>query len=200
MAEIVRTERAERVFVSYHQLTVGDRAFDKGNPDHSLDDLASSRPGLAVIWTGVHTGFLDVTIQLATATPPTPPPGAWEAGTEIDLITLTGETVLCGLMGEPPPGFPGLTPQAPGRYRMRVHARGRSRNNEAYRQVCPEVYLITVWPVDVGPEAAARYQETADGEPPSRSDLLLAWAREQAANEPGRPARRVGKPPSGATP
>ncbi|NUW37846.1 hypothetical protein HTZ77_41580 [Nonomuraea sp. SMC257] len=191
MAAIVRTERAERVFVSYHQLVVSDREYDEGHPDHSDDELASSRPGIAVIWTGVHTGFLDVTIRLATAAPPMPRPGEWEEGTEVDLVTLTGETVLCGLMGDPPAQFPDLTPQGPGRYRMRVHTRGRSLNNKAYGQVCPEVYVITIWPVDVGPGAAARYREMAAHEPPTRSDRLRAWAREQMMNEPGRPARRV---------
>ncbi|MEU4578753.1 hypothetical protein [Nonomuraea sp. NPDC023979] len=196
MAEIVRTERAERVFVSYHTLMVGDRDSERGHPDHAFDQLASSRPGIAVIRTGVHTGFLDVTIQLATGPPPMPQPDAWEDGTEFDLITLTGETVLCGLMGEPPSQFPNLTPQGPGRYRMRVHTNGRSVNNKAYRQVCPEAYLITIWPVDAGPDATARYREMADSEPLNKSDRMRAWAREQALKEPGRPARRVKRHPA----
>ncbi|MER6950821.1 hypothetical protein ABT294_43080 [Nonomuraea sp. NPDC000554] len=190
MTEIVRTERADRVFVSYRQLRVSDRGFDKGSPDHSSDQLAAARPGLAVIWTGVHTGFLDVTIQLAAAPPNLPRPEEWEESIEIDLVTLTGETVLFGLMGDPPSQFPNLTPQGPGRYRMRVHTRGRSLNNKAYKQVCPEVYMVTIWPIDVGCGAAARYQEVADNEPPNRSDRILAWAKEQARNEPGRPARK----------
>ncbi|MEW9551909.1 hypothetical protein [Nonomuraea sp. NPDC050783] len=197
MPEIVRTERADNVFVSHHLLVVSDRDFDKGLPAPSPACWATSRPGATVIRTGVHTGFLDVTIRLATAPPPPPAPGEWEEETETDLITLTGETMLYGLMGEPPPHFPTLTPQGPGRYRMRVHVRGRGLNDTAYAQLCPEVYVITVWPVEVGPGAAAECRRSAGEEPPSRSDRLRASARARARNEPGRPAAAPGFPGGG---
>ncbi|WP_433435024.1 hypothetical protein [Nonomuraea sp. CA-141351] len=170
------TARAD-VNVCYRQIVVGDPGSD--HPTSAPNGLTASAPGAAVILTGIHTGVVDVTVRLADQPPPLDTAG-WDEVEEVELITFTGEVRLCGLMADPPEGFPILTPQGPGRYAMRVQARGRDIDPTAVPRVPFEFYLVTVWPLDVGPEAEARLGVGVAEELglPDKSSEIRRWARE----------------------
>ncbi|GAA4974074.1 hypothetical protein GCM10023334_099840 [Nonomuraea thailandensis] len=182
--------------VSHHQMLVNDETL-ADHPSHVPNGLTASAPGAAVIRTGIHTGVVDVTVQLADAPPATTAEG-WDEVEEVELITFTGEMRLRGLMGHLPEALPNLTPHGPGRYGMRVHARGRDIDPCAVPSVPFEFYLVTIWPIEVGPKARARLGVGVPEELglPDKSAEIRRWAREHARpeNEPGRPAGHVASP------
>ncbi|MEU4326115.1 Lsr2 family DNA-binding protein [Nonomuraea dietziae] len=161
-------EATTKVFVTYHQMLVAEPGAD--HPGSVPNGLTTSAPEAAVIHTGLHTGEVEVTVRL-TAGPPAPVDG-WEEEAEVDLVTSTGNIHLSGLMegASDGPTRPVLTPQGPGCYRMRVHARGRASGSG-------EVYLIVVWPVELGADAVARHRP--EPLPRSKSDEIREWARKR---------------------
>ncbi|NJP89619.1 hypothetical protein HCN51_09200 [Nonomuraea sp. FMUSA5-5] len=188
------------VHVSYHQLLVHERG-DATPPSDVPNGLTASVPGAAVILTGIHTGVVDVTVRITDA-PPAGSGEGWEEVEDVELISFTGEMRLAGLgMGltdEPPV----LTAHGPGRYGMRVHARGRGLDRDGVAKVPFEFYQVTVWPIDVGPQARARLGVGVAEELglPDKSRAIREWARQHAQpqHEPGRLARaeqRLTAPP-----
>lgn len=167
------------------------------HPSRVPNGLTASAPGAAVILTGIHTGVVDVTVQLADA-PPATTVGGWDEVEDVELISFTGETRLGGLMGHLPEALPNLTPHGPGRYGMRVHARGRHIDPSAVPSVPFEFYLVTIWPIEVGPKACARLGVGVAEELglPDKSAEIRRWAREHARPEcePGRIAGNVPPP------
>ncbi|MDP4507518.1 hypothetical protein [Nonomuraea turcica] len=192
------------VHVSYHQMLVTDGS----GADHPTgvsgvpNGLTASAPGAAVILTGIHTGAVDVTVQLTDA-PPAVTAEGWDEVEEVELITFTGEMRVSGMMMGAPEALPNLTPLGPGRYGMRVHARSRDLHPAAVPDVPFEFYLVTVWPIEVGPEACAKLGVGVAEELglPDKSSEIRRWAREHARPEhqPGRPAREI-QPPLPPTP
>ncbi|GAA2641937.1 hypothetical protein GCM10010412_001310 [Nonomuraea recticatena] len=185
-------EATDEVFVSYHQMLVAEPGAYP--PEGLTGGLAASAPGAAVIRTGIHTGNVDVTVRLTTAAPDAQ--DGWEEEAEVDLITSTGEMWLAGLMNGPA-DLPNLTPHGPGRYRMRVHARGRGINYDGVATKPCEFYLLVVWPVELVPEVvASRLPEPL---PRSQSDEIRDWARRygHVYSERGRPASGPGFPGGG---
>lgn len=182
------------VHVQYNQILVGEPG--AAHPARVPNGLTAAAPGAAVILTGIHTGTVDVTVHLTDSPPPDARDG-WDEVQEVELITLTGETRLSGLMSSPPDALPNLTPQGPGRYGMRVHARGRDLAPTAVPRVPFEFYLLTVWPIDVGPDAAARLGVGVAEELglPGKSAEIR-----QGAREPGRSAQRLRDAPRLPTP
>ncbi|MFI7460692.1 hypothetical protein [Nonomuraea sp. NPDC049646] len=169
------------VHVTCHQIVVGEPGRD--HPGTVPNGLTASAPGAAVIRTGIHTGVVDVTVRLAGTAPPLDAEG-WDETEEVELVTFTGEVRLSGMMHSPPDALPLLTPQGPGRYGMRVQARGRDLDPAAVPEVPFEFYLVTVWPVETGPEAAARLGVGVAEELglPGKSAEIRRWAREH--NDP----------------
>ncbi|MFC4122135.1 hypothetical protein [Nonomuraea zeae] len=180
------------VHVSHHQLLVVDQDGLHAHPQDVPNGLTAAVPGAAVIRTGIHSGVVDVTVRLATSAPPRDTEG-WDEVEEVELISFTGETMLIGLLCDRPE-LPGLTPQGPGRYGMRVQVRGRDIDPCAVPRVPFEFYLVTVWPIDVGPEACARLGIGVAEELglPGKADLIRQWALEHGSpqQEPGRLAGR----------
>ncbi|WP_214318384.1 hypothetical protein [Nonomuraea sediminis] len=177
------------VHVQYNQILVGEPG--AAHPNRVPNGLTAAAPGAAVILTGIHTGTVDVTVHLTDSAPPDARDG-WDEVQEVELITLTGETRLSGLMSSPPDALPNLTPQGPGRYGMRVHARGRDIDPTAVPRVPFEFYLVTVWPIDVGPDAAGRLGvgvAEALGLPGKTTGI-----RQDPADEPGRAERQLREP------
>jgi hypothetical protein len=95
-------------------------------------------------------------VRLVLDRPPAEAKG-WDESEDVELVTLTGEVSLFGLISSPSEEFPNLTPQA-GRYGLRVQARGRDLNPTAGPTVPFEFYQVTVWPRG-----------------PSESYLLFVW-------------------------
>ncbi|UBU12472.1 Lsr2 family protein [Nonomuraea gerenzanensis] len=167
------------VYVSYHRLIVQEQG-DAIEPSHVPNRLTASAPGAAVILTGLHTGVVDVTVRL-TDTPPTGPGGeGWDEVEEVELVSFTGEMRLTGFGMNLPEELPVLTAHGPGRYGMRVHARGRGVAESGVPGVPAEFYLVTVWPVDVGPQAYARLGIGVAEELglPDKSREIREWARQ----------------------
>ncbi|MEV0589762.1 hypothetical protein [Nonomuraea sp. NPDC050310] len=181
------------VHVSHHQMLVNDQPGAE-HPSHVPNGLTASAPGAAVILTGIHTGLVDVTVQLADARPASTAQG-WDEVEEVELISFTGETRVAGLMGHLPQALPNLTPHGPGRYGMRVHARGRDIDPSAVPNVPFEFYLLTIWPIEVGPKACAKLGVGVAHELglPDKSAEIKRWAREHARpeSEPGRIAANL---------
>ncbi|MGV9381228.1 hypothetical protein ACWDRB_35810 [Nonomuraea sp. NPDC003707] len=189
------TARAD-VHVSYHQIQVREEEGDVPVVDGVPNGLTASVPGAAVIRTGIHTGVVDVTVRLADA-PPADAAEGWDEVEEVELISFEGGMRLAGLLGDLPEELPVLTPHGPGRYGMRVHARGRDIDYDGVARVPFEFYLVTVWPIDVGPEARRRLGVGVAEELglPARSRDLRERARHLGlpAQEPGRVARAEGE-------
>lgn len=181
-ASPVASARAE-IFVTYHQMI----AVEPGSEPAGLgaSNLVATKPGAVAIFTGIHTGYVDVTLQCAVSPSPVDIEG-WEEVEEVELISRTGDMHLSGLMDGPPENFPTLTPQGPGRYGMRVHARGRDINYDGTAKKPFEFYLVVVWPIEVGPDAVAAAE--ADQAPRTKTDEILAWAAKHNSptSEPGR--------------
>ncbi|GAA3471384.1 Lsr2 family DNA-binding protein [Nonomuraea roseola] len=154
-------EATTKVFVTYHQMLVAEPGAEP--PGSVRNGLTASVPGAAMIHTGVHTGFVEVTVRLAAEA--LDHVDGWEEEAEADLVTSTGEIYLMGVAEGA--SSTTLTPQGPGHYRMRVHARGRASGSG-------ESYLIVVWPIELGADAVARYRP----EPLPRSEIR-EWARER---------------------
>ncbi|MET9245759.1 hypothetical protein [Nonomuraea sp. NPDC003709] len=191
------TARAD-VHVSYHQIQVREEEGDVPVVDGVPNGLTASVPGAAVIRTGIHTGVVDVTVRLADAPPAGAAAEGWDEVEEVELISFEGGMRLAGLLGDPPEELPVLTPHGPGRYGMRVHARGRDIDYDGVARVPFEFYLVTVWPIDVGPEARRRLGVGVAEELglPGKSRDLRERARHLGlpAQEPGRVARAEREP------
>lgn len=187
--------------VTYHCLLVGEPGRD--HPGTVPNGLVAAAPGAAVIRTGIHTGVVDVTVRLAETAPP-PDPEGWDETEEVELVTFTGEVRLSGMMHSPPDALPVLTPQGPGRYGMRVQARGRDIAPAAVPKVPFEFYRVTVWPVETGPDAAARLGVGVADETglPDKSSEIQRWAREHnnPQTERGRLASGRDQRPASPTP
>ncbi|MFI7618197.1 hypothetical protein ACIBP6_43955 [Nonomuraea terrae] len=187
----MRTSGRADVHVAYHQMVVQEQG-DAHAPGRALNGLVTSAPGAGRIFTGIHTGVVDVTVRLTDA-PPGPAADGWEETEQVELVSFTGEMRLAGLMGDAPEELPVLTAHGPGRYGLRVHARGRGIDYDGTADVPFEFYLLTVWPIDVGPEARARLGVGVAEELglPDRSREIREWAQRHAVlHEPGRPARQ----------
>ncbi|MEU6785137.1 hypothetical protein ABZ912_38615 [Nonomuraea angiospora] len=121
----------------------------------------------------------------------------WDEVEEVELISFEGRMRLAGLLGDLPEELPVLTPHGPGRYGMRVHARGRDIDYDGVARVPFEFYLVTVWPIDVGPEARRRLGVGVAEELglPAKSRDLRERARPLGLpeQEPGRVARAEGE-------
>ncbi|AQZ68640.1 hypothetical protein BKM31_50595 [[Actinomadura] parvosata subsp. kistnae] len=177
--------------MSYHQLLVYEQG-DATAPSDVPNGLAASVPGAAVILTGIHTGVVDVTVRITDA-PPTGSGEGWEEVEDVELISFTGEMRLAGLGMGLADELPVLTAHGPGRYGMRVHARGRGIDRDGVAKVPFEFYQVTVWPIEVGPQARARLGVGVAEELglPDKSRAIREWARQHAQpqHEPGRLVR-----------
>lgn len=182
------TARAD-VHVSHHTFLVAEPGAD--TPWDAPNGLTAGGQGGAIIRTGIHTGVVDVTVRLADSEPPVAADG-WDEVEETQFISLTGEVRVSQRI-------PCLTPQGPGRYGMRVYARGRDIDPTAVPSVPFEFYLVVVWPIDVGPEAERSYGAGVAEElglpdkPRSKSEDIRAWAKEHGSpsSERGRIASTV---------
>lgn len=149
------------VFVEYHLLLVADPGADLPF-DRPEGGLAVGGLGGAVIFAGLHTGFVSVAVDLAESEPPADTQ-EWEQTDEVYFVTRMGETRVADIC---------VTPQGPGRYGMRVHARG-------------DHYLVVVWPLELGPDVEA------PAPPRGLAAQIREWSRIHAdpSMEPGRIAR-----------
>lgn len=132
--------------VHYHQFHITDEGGPAG-PDlpsgHS--GLVQVQDGMAAVLTGIHTGYVDVTVTFHTEAPQ-PEDTGWEEIAEVSLHSVSAEITVRGLMADLDEELPVLSFNGPGDYRLRIHARGRDTAVDLAQNEITEWYLIQVWP------------------------------------------------------
>ncbi|WP_437074897.1 hypothetical protein [Streptomyces sp. enrichment culture] len=137
--------RTALVFAEYHLFQIKDPEGALSDDVHRTDNgLVSALGGNIEVLTGIHTGNVEVTVELHTQRPD--PVGDWEEIAEISCHSPSGEMLVTPLMDDPA-DLPSLAFQGPGSYRLRVHATGRGLaiDGSSVRGVV-EAYLIQSWP------------------------------------------------------
>lgn len=189
MGEPPQTTSSAVIYASYRQLllkALGEEEYT--DPPGSIPNgLVAAHTDAAVIQTGIHTGPVEATVQLSTSAPAAQPEQTWEEVAEVELPTTHGLIELFGPMADTPNGLPILTPQGPGVYGLRVHARGRHMEGGAGGSPTEE-YLIIVWPIKLGLEAALSASSGHHGAPRTKTDEIREWAKIHAnpMDQPGR--------------
>ncbi|MFM9589947.1 hypothetical protein ACKI1J_14500 [Streptomyces scabiei] len=112
--------------------------------DASHNGLVSAIDGAVEVSTGIHTGNVQVTVELHALRPE--PAAGWEEIAEISWRSPSGEALVAPLMDDPV-DLPSLASQGPGSYRLRVHARGRDTAvDHTLVDEVVESYLLQSWP------------------------------------------------------
>lgn len=144
--------------VSYHTFWLADTGvFGPELPYEDTNGLVVSQPGIALIFTGIHTGRVNVQVEIFDMAPPVDPT-QWEEIVEVGIESIEGRIVVTGMGADAPDNLPVLTPDGPGHYRLRVHARGRDTAVDLAPREPVENYLIQAWPGT--PEAETVYKQT----------------------------------------
>jgi hypothetical protein len=134
------------VHVSHHQLLVLDDEAGPVVPTSSeYNGIVATKPGAACVWTGVHTGPVEVTVGIYGGEPEyLDVSDRWDEVVDATLHVEQGPVRVMGLMGHQPEAlrFPPVTA---GLHRMRVHARGRDSATEQAPPAPTELYQIYIW-------------------------------------------------------
>jgi len=133
------------VDAEYHHFQIID---PEGPLAEDLDDtyngLVSASGGAIEVTTGIHTGNVQVTVELHSQRPDVA--ADWEEIAEISCHSPSGDMLVTHFMDDPA-DLPSLASQGPGPYRLRVHARGRDRAvDHTLVDDVVESYLIQSWP------------------------------------------------------
>ncbi|WP_116022272.1 hypothetical protein [Thermomonospora umbrina] len=134
--------------------------------------LIDAQPGgVAIVFTGVHTGEVDVTLDVRDRPPPSADTDTWDDVVEVSLHAPEGQVRVSSVGAETEDEhlLPVATPAGPGDYRIRVHARGRDGDPAAEATEfdfgdedddydgaleddgTTEEYLVMVWPAPTAP-------------------------------------------------
>ncbi|GAA0814047.1 hypothetical protein [Spirilliplanes yamanashiensis] len=145
------------VFVSYAtaRANPGDDAGHE--PDRYWRGQANGLCGAAVrghlvLVTGLHTGYVRMTVELHPAEPPLG--DEWEDAVEAPFRQRAKKLWVGGLMDRT---YPARLP--PGDYRVRYCARGMEqgrRQDTAGRDEIVDAYLLQFWPADPAPDRVVR--------------------------------------------
>lgn len=110
-----------------------------------LNGLIAVDTGLALVFTGVSAGVVDLEMEGRESRPTDVSMDGWDEVVEISIKVPSGRLAVAQLMSDPP-DLPVLTAAGPGHYRVRVHARGRDTMPDGTAFEPVEAYQITVWP------------------------------------------------------
>lgn len=135
---------AVEVYVEHHMFYLLDEGAVVHPPSWSPNGVIVSEPGVAVIFTGVSSGYVNVVIETLRHTPPSSDTHLWDEIIEHSVVAPTGYLRVMPMDGDVP-DLPVLTPDGPGEYRLRVHARGRDIAPDDAVLEPVEDYLIQVW-------------------------------------------------------
>jgi len=147
------------VFASDHLFWVVDIGHTPAAPFAPENGLVVvTQPGAAVIFTGVHTGYVSVEVQVLDSAPEQADESGWDEVVEVSMQAPRGRVSVLGPMAYNRGVLPELTPAGPGDYRLRVHARGRDTLVDGVATEPVEDYLIVVWPAQ--PATERRYKQS----------------------------------------
>src|SRR2546430_1442456 len=111
------------IHVTYHQFWLLDSG-QSTRATNALNGVVGIARGAAMIWPGVHSGHVTLSVEARAAAPDTVDVDGWDEVVEVSLAAPAGHVRPAALMADTPP-FPEITAAGPGDYRIRVHARGR---------------------------------------------------------------------------
>jgi len=124
------------------------------NGHNGLVDLAP--PGGAIIFTGVHSGPVAVSVEARRSAPDGVDFNGWDEVVEVSLTVPDGQLKPAAPMDDGADPFPVLTLAGPGDYRIRIHARGRDTDFDGAVDEPVEQYRIVVWPAPPAPQTIHR--------------------------------------------
>jgi hypothetical protein len=155
MSELVAAAQGA-VPVAYHTFWLADTGVNGPQlPLTPHNGLIVGQPGIAVVFTGIHTGKVAVSVEVRNHAPEVTTSG-WDDVVEVSMEAITGRVVVTGAGADAPDHLPVLTQAGPGQYRIRVHARGRDTAVDLVAVEPVEDYLIVVWPGRPAPELSYR--------------------------------------------
>ncbi|MFC8407495.1 hypothetical protein ACFUG9_28500 [Streptomyces griseoincarnatus] len=158
MSELV-AKASGQVHAEYHAFHLADSEEYVQPPFRPENGLIFSRPGLAVVLTGVNSGPVRVTVEVyRRAVPPPGPDEVWDEVVDHSVQSISGDMRVTALM-DTGPELPVLTPIGPADYRIRVHARGRDQGHDAHVTEPVEDYLLQVWPGRREPDLVHRQSD-----------------------------------------
>ncbi|MFJ6122861.1 hypothetical protein [Streptomyces sp. NPDC092129] len=139
------------VRVDFHAFELTDSHRRAPTGLSTSNGLVFSQPGMALICTGISMGWVNVQVRVCRRPPTRVDTGAWDEIVDHSVETTTGALYVTSVMSDPPQ-LPLLTPQGPGTYRLRVHARGRDTAPDGVAHEPVEDYLLIVWPAASQPD------------------------------------------------
>jgi hypothetical protein len=170
MPDVSKTVAKARgvVYVSHHQWYLKDEKAMPKPPFAPSNELVITQRGVAVIFTGISSGPVNVEVEVRREPPAQVSTDGWEEVVETMLEATVGRVRITGLMADPPVAFPVLTADGPGPYRIRVHARGRDTAPDLAVSDPVEDYLLVIWPARPEPEIVYKQTDTYGA--------MLRWA------------------------
>lgn len=158
MSELV-AKASGQVHAEYHAFHLADSGEYVQPPFRPENGLVFSKPGLAVVLTGVNSGPVSVAVEVyRRAVPPPEPDEAWDEVVDHSVKSDSGDMRVVTLM-DTRPELPVLTPFGSAHYRIRVHARGRDQGYDAHVTEPVEDYLLQVWPGRWEPDLVHRQSD-----------------------------------------
>jgi hypothetical protein len=152
----------ERVFVDYHQFSVGEVAWADGprQPEPGPMCLVfEPRHDETFVMTGIATGWVRVTCEALSSRPPVVADG-WDDVAEVSLAVSEGPLRVTG-WGSGPPSDVRLDAHGPGCYRIRIHARGRDADYDGSPEESVEEFVLLAWPEEHSRPAVLRKTSSA---------------------------------------
>ncbi|TQJ23718.1 hypothetical protein FBZ33_4030 [Micromonospora sp. A202] len=145
--------------VTDHMFHLVDTGTVLGPPLTYDNGLSSTHPGGVVVFTGISSGFVQVTVDARDAPPATTDLVGWDDVVETSVHAPAGRMVVSGVMNDAPE-LPVLTRSGPGSYRIRIHARGRDIAVDLGALEPVEDYLVVAWPAQPATETSLKHTDT----------------------------------------
>ena len=139
--------------VDHHQFyVVTDDGYPEFPATRSIHDVIAPTSGHGFcVMTGIAMGAVQLAIEVLGRAPESiDDRREWEAVTDISFSAASSTAHVQALMESTPEPFSAFTlPRAPGWYRVRAHAQGRSLDFDTVVSENPrEYHLLQMWPAD----------------------------------------------------
>jgi len=145
------------IHVTYNVLLVRDGDAVVEVSRQRTTGLCQVEPDAVVVFTGIHTGLVNVAVETRSVAPRTVDMADWDEVADVDFRAERGNLTIASLGGDVPASLSELTPPGPATYRVRIHARGRDSDGAASEP--SEDYLFIIWPTE-SKERLVIYKET----------------------------------------